>query len=367
MGLEDALGSALERGVDDSVTPGGAIAVVAGNRIAAVIARGQTASAGDGGAPVSAKTIYDLASLTKPMVTWALAVREISRGALELDAPVRSIAGDVFTKWEGVTIRHLLGHSAGLPAHREYFRELRELGATSVRDELTRRVGSEPLQAAPGAAATYSDVGYIALGALLERVAGERLDARFDAEIAGPLGLDDTGFQPIGEVAEADPATVAPTERDPGRGGLVVGEVHDENAHVAGGVCGHAGLFGTAADVARFAVAVMSALRGEPSIFDADIVESLVTAPSAPGATWRHGWDTPSPPPARSHAGDAWPRDGFGHLGFTGTSLWLDPARGNAVALLTNRVYFGRDPGPIRALRRSVMDAAARALGVTSS
>lgn len=350
MGRESALEAALARGVDESITPGGVVALVAGDRIAEVIATGQTASAADGGAAVSAETIYDLASLTKPMSTWALAAGAIAGGALALDTPV--------DHWPGVELAHLLGHAAGLPAHREYFRELRELKGTSVRGELVRRAAAEPLEGRPGERAVYSDIGYIALGDLLERTLGDRLDALFAARVAGPLGLTATGYRPIGEVAPAAADRVAPSERDPARGGLMTGEVHDENAHVAGGVCGHAGLFGTAADVARFAAAVMRAARGEAGPLDPEVVAAAVSRPSAPGATWRLGWDTPSPPPARSHAGDRWPRDGFGHLGFTGTSMWLDPARGNAVVLLTNRVYVSRDPAPIRDLRRAVMDAA---------
>ena len=360
MSLERSLRSVLARGIETRATPGAVAVVVAGDRVVAEIAAGETASPDDGGAPVDADTIYDLASLTKPLATWALAVRAIGRGALSTETPVRSVLGDrVSPAWDAICAGHLLGHSAGLPAHLDYYLELRDLEISRARARLIEKVTAEAPVDRPGVRAVYSDLGYIALGAILESIDGRRLDRQL-ADVTGPLSMTATGFRPIGETKPADPASVAPTERDDHRG-LVIGEVHDENAHAAGGVCGHAGLFGTAGDVARFAVEVMAAARGGGGgIFDPAVVAELVATPSAPGAGWRLGWDTPSPPPARSHAGDLWPRTGIGHLGFTGTSLWLDPPSGAAVVLLTNRVYFGRDPEPIRELRREVMDTARR-------
>jgi CubicO group peptidase (beta-lactamase class C family) len=154
-------------------------------------------------------------------------------------------------------------------------------------------------------------------------------------------------------------AGVAPTEVCPRRG-LLQGEVHDENAHAAGGIAGHAGLFSTAGDLARFAAAMNAAVRGEPGTFEPERARRVATTPSVPGATWRLGWDTPSP--GVSHAGDRWPRDGFGHLAFTGCSIWLDPPRDRAVVLLTNRVHPSRSGSGIRELRRGVMDAVVAAL-----
>jgi CubicO group peptidase (beta-lactamase class C family) len=154
----------------------------------------------------------------------------------------------------------------------------------------------------------------------------------------------------------ARPGVIAPTEICPRRG-LVAGEVHDENAHAAGGICGHAGLFSTAADVARFAGAVCAAVAGEPGVFSPAAARALATTESTPGSTWRLGWDTPARAAGMSHAGDRWPRDGFGHLGFTGCSMWLDPPRRRHVVLLTNRVHPARDGAGIRELRRALMDA----------
>ena len=180
-----------------------------------------------------------------------------------------------------------------------------------------------------------------------------------------PLGMAATHFVDLDRPHPAPPvAGVAPTERC-ARRGLVWGEVHDENAHAAGGVAGHAGLFSTAGDLVRFAAAMNAAVRGEhggAGPFDPERARRVATTPSVPGATWRLGWDTPSPTPGVSHAGDRWPRDGFGHLAFTGCSMWLDPPRDRAVVILTNRVHPTREGSGIRELRRAVMDAVTGAL-----
>jgi len=159
------------------------------------------------------------------------------------------------------------------------------------------------------------------------------------------------------------PQGVAPTEHDDRRG-LVCGEVHDENAHAAGGICGHAGLFAPAGDVARFAGAMCSTAAGTPTAgFDPATVRAFFDTPPVGGSNWRLGWDTPSA--SLSHAGDLWPRTGVGHLAFTGCSMWLDPPRERYVVLLTNRVHPTRQQGGIRDLRRQVMDTVAATWNMT--
>src|SRR5690606_22350828 len=220
-------------------------------------------------------------------------------------------------------------------------------GAASAREALVRMAGATPLAAEPGGAARYSDLGYILLGAALERAGGARLDELARALVFEPLGMVDTRFVDLDAPRAARDPRVAPTEICPRRG-LVWGEVHDENCHAAGGVCGHAGLFSTAGDLARFARAALAALGGEPGLLPPDLARRLATTPSAPGTTWRLGWDTPSGAPGVTHAGDLWPKDGVGHLGFTGCSLWLDPARRRYAILLTNRVHPSREGTGIR-------------------
>ena len=299
-----------------------------------------------GGPPIAEPIRFDVASLTKPMATAAIAMVLVADGALDLALPVRSVFADAAT---GGTVADLLGHGAGCAAHVEFFRDLH--GVAAPRRTLVERARRHPVDAAPGVAAVYSDLGYIVIGALLERVAGASLEALFADLVAGPLGLAAT----YGPVADA-----VATELDDR--GLVCGRVHDENAYYGGEVCGHAGLFASIDDVARFAAAMVDAANGMPrGRLHPDVVGRFLGTSAVSGASWRLGWDTPSTTPGVSHAGDRWPRDGaVGHLGFTGTSLWLDMPRRRWVALLTNRVHPSRygSTDAIKTLRRGVNDAA---------
>jgi serine-type D-Ala-D-Ala carboxypeptidase len=313
------------------------------------------------GPAIDERTPFDLASLTKPMATAGLAMVLAGDGALDLDAPVRRWLADAATTG---TVRQLLGHAAGCAAHVEFFRELRtsggaaagsprELRTADPRGELIARAARHPA-GPPGVAALYSDLGYLVLGAIVERAAGMALDDAFRAWIAEPLALDGARY-PGAAVLDGAVATEIDDR------GLVCGRVHDENADAGGGVCGHAGLFATIGDVARFAAAFLETGAGRArGRWRADVVQRFVEDSAAPGTTWRLGWDTPSPVPGVSHAGDRWPRTAaIGHTGFTGTSLWLDLQRGRWVALLTNRVHPTRHgtADAIKALRRAVGDA----------
>jgi CubicO group peptidase (beta-lactamase class C family) len=207
----------------------------------------------------------------------------------------------------------------------------------------------------------YSDLGYLQLGAIVERAAGKPLDEVYAELVAGPLGLQArfAGTTPIeGAVA---------TEIDDWRG-QVRGLVHDENAYYAGGICGHAGLFARIGDVARFAQALVDTHHGHAhGRLVPEIVQRFARESAAPATTWRLGFDTPSHAPGVSQAGDRWPRLGaLGHTGFTGTSLWLDLPRRRWVVLLTNRVHptrAGSSADDIKALRRAVHDAVVELLG----
>ena len=317
------------------------------------------------GPPITGDARFDIASLTKPMATAAIAMVLAGDGVLDLAAPIRSVFADAASTG---TLAQLLGHGAGCAAHVEFFRDLKgptlpdraappKGGAQfqwktvdDPRAELVARARRYPASA-PGVDAVYSDLGYIVLGAALERIADQSLEELFGGLVAGPLGLAAT----FGPVADA-----VATERDDR--GLVCGRVHDENAYYGGGVCGHAGLFASIGDVARFAAAMVDTLAGTPrGRLRPEIATHFVTTAAAPHASWRLGWDTPSHTPGISHAGDRWPREhAIGHLGFTGTSLWLDLPRRRWVALLTNRVHPSRagSADAIKTLRRGVNDAA---------
>ena len=295
---------------------------------------------------------FDLASLTKPMVTVASAMVLVGEGRLRLDDPI--------ARWlpaspSAGSVRQLLGHAAGCIAHVEFFKTMRErtdADPYAALLELVLRVPANP----PGVATVYSDLGYIQLGAIIERAAGLPLDQVFAELVAGPLGLAARfpGTHALGSAVA--------TEIDDRRG-EVVGLVHDENAYYAGGICGHAGLFSAIGDVARFAQAVVETHGGRAhgKLLPA-VVRQFASESAAPSTTWRLGFDTPSLDPGVSHAGDRWPRVGsIGHTGFTGTSMWLDLPRRRWVVLLTNRVHptrFGTSADDIKALRRAVNDAA---------
>lgn len=309
----------------------------------------------DRGSPIDPTTVFDLASVSKPMATVAIAMVLAGEGRLDLDAPVRRYLAPAAT--DG-TVRQLLAHGAGCSAHVEFFRRLRTERPADPRKTLVDRAARERCDPA-GVVSVYSDLGFIQLGAVLERAAGMPLEDAFAELVAGPLGLTSARY-----AKTAIDGAVA-TELD--ERGLVSGLVHDENCYYGGRVAGHAGLFATLADVARFAAAIVDTAAGTArGRFSTDVTNRFFSDTPIAGSSWRLGWDTPSHTPGVSQAGDRWPRAGaVGHTGFTGTSLWLDLAHRRWVALLTNRVHptrHGNTADGIKALRRAVNDAAIDAL-----
>jgi CubicO group peptidase (beta-lactamase class C family) len=333
--------------IDDALAAGlgSAAAVSVGDAGVEVFryVRGTVRRVPDLGPEISETSPFDVASLTKPMATVAIAMVLVAEGRLDLDAPVRRYLPDATTT---ATVRQLLGHSAGCAAHVEFYRRLRAERPADRRARLLELAAHERCDP-PGVAAVYSDLGFLQLGHVIERAGGDTLPILFHRCVADPLGLAAryAGTAPIsGAVA---------TELDDR--GLVCGLVHDENAYEGGGYFGHAGLFASLADVRAFASAIVGGR------FVSDVVTRFFTDAPLPGATWRLGWDTPSPIPGVSQAGDRWPRAGaVGHTGFTGTSLWLDLPNRRWVALLTNRVHptrHAQTAEAIKALRRAVNDS----------
>jgi CubicO group peptidase (beta-lactamase class C family) len=197
----------------------------------------------------------------------------------------------------------------------------------------------------------------ILLGEILERVAGQPMDVFLEERVYGPLGMKDTGFLPAVELRDR----IAPTEDDPWRGYVVRGEVHDENAHALGGVAPHAGVFSTAPDVARFLQMILNGgVFAHQRIVSRDIVEAWTKKAGIPDSDRAIGWDTKSA--EKSSAGRFFSPDSFGHLGYTGTSMWVDPERELFVVLLTNRVHPTRENNLIRKVRPAVADAVVQAL-----
>jgi CubicO group peptidase (beta-lactamase class C family) len=322
------------------------------------------------GAAVTARTEYDLASLTKVVGLTTAAMMLVDEGKLDLDAPVTRYVPAFAAGGDSVTVRHLLTHSSGLPAWRPFFQRVHS------RAEMFALVNAAPLEAAPGARMAYSDLGAMLLTEVVEHLTGKRLDRFLEARLFGPLGMKDTRYLP----PRSRLARLAPTELDTTwRHRLVRGEVHDENAASMGGVSGHAGLFSTAPDLARFVQFLLRGGRTDApthrrtetagagaqghggTLLVRPETVALFTRVDRPGFSSRAlGWDTPS---ENSSAGSHLSARAFGHTGFTGTSVWVDPEQDLFVILLTNRVYPTRNNDLIREVRRQVADlvvAAAR-------
>ena len=308
----------------------------------------------DTSAPVTRQTVYDLASLTKVLVTTAAAMILTEEGRLDVDARLADLLPEIAGGAAGgVTIAQLLSHSSGLPAWAPLYLD------TAGRDGYVRRIGAMALERAPGTATVYSDLGFILLGVALERVSGETLDELAARRIFAPLGMSEaTRFRP-------DPATrahIAPTENDPWRGRLLQGEVHDENAFALGGVAGHAGLFGPVDDVVRFAQAMM---EGGAPLVRRETLERFAAPCGVPGSSYGLGWDHPSG--EGSSAGQRFPRTSIGHLGFTGTSLWIDRDAGTFLILLANSVHPKRGNAGLRDVRAALADAVVDGAGPLDS
>jgi beta-glucosidase-like glycosyl hydrolase/CubicO group peptidase (beta-lactamase class C family) len=302
--------------------------------------------------PVTVDTIYDLASLTKVVATTTMAMILVDEGALELDKPVQ----DFLPLFVGpgkkkVTVRNLLTHSSGLVAYGDLYTEIDGKAA------YVEHIQALELDYEPGSKSVYSDYGMILLGEILERVAGQPMDEFLEQKVFGPLGMKDTGYLPAAAIFDR----IAPTEDDPWRGYLVHGEVHDENAYALGGVAPHAGLFSTATDLARYLQLILNGgVFEQQRIVSRHIVESWTQRDEIPDSDRAIGWDTKSA--EKSSAGQYFSPRSFGHLGYTGTSMWVDPDRELFVILLTNRVHPTRENILIRQVRPAVADAVVQAL-----
>jgi serine-type D-Ala-D-Ala carboxypeptidase len=385
--------SILEEAVAHRAFPAASVAIVYRGGLIALKALGQFTFGNEtGGAPsfasfpkggrgaVNPSTLFDLASLTKVVATTPMAMVLNEHGLLDLDAPVATIIPEFTTaavkdpRRHQVTLRQLLTHSSGLPAYEKLFLKSRK------REELLNAALTIPLAADPATRAEYSDIGFIILGIALERLAHEPLDRFCQREIYARLAMTNTTFNPPAELrpkipptaderpcgadtlvrqlpeAQSPPSVSHPT-RSTFREKIIQGEVQDENAYILGGVAAHAGLFSTVQDLATYAHALLSG--GHP-ILRPETISLFTRRESVPTGTSRAlGWDTPSSP---SQSGKYFSPQSYGHLGYTGTSLWLDPARQLSITLLTNRTWPDCSNHAIKQVRPKFHDAIIEAL-----
>ena len=385
----------LEESVQRGAFPGAVVAVGRRDTVLYLHAVGRTTYAG--GREVATSTVYDLASLTKVVGLTTAIMMLVEEGRVNLDAPVRSYVQMFgYAHDSTITVRHLLTHSSGLPAWRPYWQQVRtgaqghrgdtgtaaqtRPGTARQREAVFDLAAREPLEYATGTRMIYSDVGAINLTRMVEALTGERLDRFLARRLFEPLGMRTARFLP--------PTTwrprIAPTEVDTTyRHRLVHGQVHDENAFAMSGLSGHAGLFGSAEDLARFAQMMLrggtmpssrarsrdlvhgargSGFQGSASERDPDIrlvqdsTIAAFTRVQEPALSQRAlGWETPS---GQNSAGSRLTPRAFGHTGFTGVAIWIDPGQDLFVVLLTNRVHPTRENTLVFEVRRRVADLA---------
>ncbi|HTX41253.1 MAG TPA: serine hydrolase domain-containing protein [Acidobacteriaceae bacterium] len=347
--------SVLERGIEQQAFPGAAWGVLHRGELVALDAVGrftyeETAPA------VEPETVFDLASVTKVVATTSAAMLLVDRGRLELDArlgdilPGFVIGMEPHSGKERVTLRMLLAHTSGLPAYVELFR------TCTTPEAMLRAALKLPLEAQPGTRTEYSDIGFMLLGKAIEVLSGEAFDALCAREIFAPLGLESTRFGPNA----AGRSAIPPTENDTWfRGRVIQGEVQDENASVMGGVAGHAGVFANVRDLLELAACLMA--RGKTAegrqLFRPETVELFTTRQESGRAL---GWDVPKE--TGSSAGKYFGPLSIGHLGYAGTSIWIDPEQELAVALLTNRTWPDRSSQRIKTVRPAFHDAVVEGL-----
>lgn len=342
--------SVIQEAIERKIFPSAVCAVLLGGRVKYQGAFGKPDPEAD--AEASPTTIYDLASLTKPLSTTTLALIALEEGKLTLETPITRFFPEA-KHLEGVLVKHLLTHTSGLPAWRALYKN------AESREAVLQAVLNTPRTRPPAQGYTYSDLGYILMGAILERVYEQSQAELFRTKVAEPLGLQATGYCPPAE----QQAQIAPTGHSENRPQKTIrGEVHDENAYALGGVAGHAGLFGTQEDLIRYARMVLSGGRPLLSYYS---IQLLLTPQAQIGnqPPSMHTIGLFAHPNPMLPRGDLFPPRCVGHSGFTGTVLLFDPQVEMAVILLTNHVYYSREKDAYLDYRRRILNALAAQVG----
>ncbi len=347
--LNRTLDSIMTAGISGGAAPGGSLAVGRYGKVVHMKGYGRLDTAQTSSA-VDENTIYDLASLTKVIATTTASMILEEQGLLDLDKTVASyLPGFNAPDKATITVRMIVTHRGGLEAFAPLFKTFKG------REQYLEQINARPLKSTPGTETVYSDWDMILQQLIIERITGEPLDRYVDEHVFKPLGMMSTMFRPDASLL----GRIAPTEIDTARGGLMHGRVHDENADAMGGVAGHAGLFSTARDLSIFAQMLLNGGSYNGTRIVKPETLARWTAPQSRGSSRALGWDTPS---KGSSSGSYFSPRSFGHTGFTGTSIWIDPERGLYVILLTNRVDPTRDNNKHVPLRRAVADAAQKSI-----
>lgn len=350
--------SILTQAVQERVFPGGAFGVLRPDEPFAIEAIGAFTYQPDS-PRVQIDTIFDMASVSKAMATTSMAMLLWERGRLDLDEPVAQhlpeflkVGSKPDSLRSKITARMLLAHCSGLPAYAPLYK------TCASADEVLEACLQMPLEAPPGTLDVYSDIGFILLGHLLEQIAGERLDSFCQREVFTPLGMSSTLYRPAAELRASIPPTA---DKENFRGRILQGEVHDGNCWRLGGISGHAGLFSNVRDTLRLADCLLH--RGR-NIFRSETISTFARRQQMPPSSgWALGWDTPTAP---SCSGTRFSPHSVGHLGYTGTSLWIDFDKQVAIVLLTNRTYPGDEAAAseaMKSVRPRFHDALMRELG----
>lgn len=345
--LRDSVRALLDLARADSAFPGAFAVIGTGDAILAEYGVGSLDWAPS--PRPDENTLWDMASLTKVVGMTTAMMQLTEAGKVDLDAPVQRYVREFQgPNKERVTVRQLLTHSSGLPAWRPLYKE------TDTPDAARALAIATALDTLPGIRMVYSDLGAIILGQIVERASGEHLDDYLTRHVFGPLGMTSTRYRPGADLLPR----IAPTEYDPWRQRKIRGEVHDENAFSLGGVSGHAGLFSTGHDVARLTRMYLNGgtLDGV-RIVSPETIRRFTTVQDSTMSNRALGWETPN---GSNSAGHLMKGPAFGHTGFTGTSIWVDPSRDLYVVLLTNRVNPTRQNVRINGVRSALADVVVR-------
>ncbi len=354
---------AVEEGIREGVAPGIALLVSLKKEVVFEGYAGLTALYPQG-KPVSDNTLFDLASLTKVVATVPACALLSQAGSLGLEDRASSFLpqlGRFDPAKEAITIRQILSHSAGFLEYLPLFQKLLEkeeldgrkvFGGAEGRDCILQEIFKTPLSYTPGESVLYSDLGFFLLGEIIGKVSGKRLDQFVQEEVFSPLGMTNTFFRDLEKpgTEERSEDSFAATEQCPWRGKTLRGEVHDDNAYAWGGIAGHSGLFSTLKDLMPYCHWVVDGYEGKEIRISQELAGKFLGCQrTPPGTTWALGWDTPTP--GKSTSGDFFSPQSVGHLGYTGTSIWIDLEKKLVVILLTNRVHPSRSNWKIKSFR----------------